>query len=407
MRRSTVWTYRNCGRIAATTAIIAIVACVDWSRSTKPAESSSQSDYVATGVLFSAVWWPTAAGAEFGGSASVPVELSAKQGVVNLTKSGPASTKPNVEAAQRLHRSFNTSALLSGNGSGPASPARIVGRAPGLKLAVKARYVSAQKVNGKSIRVAFVEDAGSPSGQPPRASLVFVNGKLAAVREAQYARRSGQWRAVRTRTTMLDSTGKSVMMSETDASGLEYHGGVEQVGRAIGIRDRAGRALSAVIRLAQPDVLEAATMQGWGSCILEEIALAVALERAYSAWLAVESAQNARTIAQSNLETAQTNCQTPTEACLDAVERAQLALDNAQIALERAEYDFYAADALAGVAGYNLWKCYNRPAPTTGTGGGRTGPGQCEEWCEYTIYMDGDGNVVDVVENYCWCEYET
>jgi hypothetical protein len=405
MWRSTAWTYRNFGRIAATTATIAIVACVDWSQSTKPAESPSDSDFVATGALFSAVWSPTAAGAELRASGSVPVELSVKPGVVNITQRGTVSRKRDIEAAQRLRGNFSSSALLWGD----ASIARKrSGGATGLtKLAVRTRTVSQRQVDGKTIRVAVVEDAATRLGQPPRASLFFIDGRLAAIRESQYARRSGALRLARTRTTLLDSKGKSVRVSETDYSGLQYRSGVAQLDRATGIRDRVGRALSSVIRLAQPDVLEAAAVQGWGGCITQEILLASAVANAYSAWLGVESAENARTIAASALASAEAACVTPTEACLAAVERAQLGLVNADIAVERAWIAFWVADAAVVVASYNFWQCYNRPAPrpeTKGGGDDSGGGGHWEEWCEYWVYTDEYGNEW-WEEDHCWMEY--
>jgi hypothetical protein len=48
------------------------------------------------------------------------------------------------------------------------------------------------------------------------------------------------------------------------------------------------------------------------------------------------------------------------------------------------------------------------PDQQTGLGGG--GEGACveneEEWCQWTIWYNGDGEVVDVEEDYCWCQEE-
>jgi hypothetical protein len=397
------------GRIVVVTLGVAMIACVDWPASPRAVPETSTSDFVAAGMVFNALWQPTPAGLAFRGSASVSLDLSAKHGVITTSTGTATPSAPDTLAAEALRR------LIDSETRGSSRPLFSLGGGPTASrlpdVVLKARYVKAQKVDGKDVRLAFAPDPDTHSGRPPRAALTFVNGRIAAVMEIQYAKNGGVWRPVHVRTTLLDNSGKAILVSDENASQLSYTPNTSSLG-ALDVAGAPRNLAARVTRLFRPDALYAAARPAEEEACWEKAAMAAAANFAVlGAGAKVVAAQAARDIAAAALSTAWGTCAEAPVACVAAIAAASIGLEAAEAALGSAYYTLAAATTAAAAADASLEQCLNnlwKPKPEDRTYEGRSHDedADCAEWCQWTVHYEDDGSSW-VSTDYCWCEDQT
>jgi hypothetical protein len=395
--------WRAASGLAAAVVSVGAVACSDWTAPRMDRTGTSfQSDYIAAGSVFNAIWMPGPKGLELKGSASGAVELSSTNRIIHTSAGAIAPIAVDVGAARLLRTSMSAD-FQTGNSV-------IVGGVP--RVTLKARTVARQRIGDNDVRVAFVPDAEAYSGRPPKAILIFVNDRVSAIMESQYARRGGSWRPTRTRTTMLDTTGKVSLVSDTDLGGLSFQSGVAQSTTTRNLRERFARAIPNLVRMVQPDVLNAATVDDIGlPCAYEAAAVASAGFWVVAAASGIILAQAGVDAAALAFDAAMLACETiPT--CLAAYTAAVAVEKLAQTALTSANSNVVAAGIAAAAAGTalttcmdNLWKPKKPDETYSGinAGGASTGGGG-EEWCQWTVSFDDYGDIFSVTTDFCWVQ---
>ena len=184
------------------------------------------------------------------------------------------------------------------------------------------------------------------------AVMTWVNGRAIAQHSFTYARDGKKWRAVRSRSTLFDASGKASLVTDNDLSGVGPQNASSDVG-ALPLLKQGVRALANRLgRLASPDVLYAATTDDGSGCLMAGILLTAA---------GLDEVAAAAAVAGAFL-----TCATPAApACIPAMIGAQAWLAAADIAL--------------GIAIANYYTC-THPTPITRTvtaDGGGGGPSSC------------------------------
>ncbi|MEP6732805.1 MAG: hypothetical protein ABJE10_19325 [bacterium] len=369
------------------------------------------SEYVAAGSVFNTLWMPSPSGMQFRNSVTSQMSISTNHGKVSVIQGEVTSKGPDAIAATALR-----SSISMGSSIAVAGQAALFSKTPSALGAVsqtmRARNASIRKIGDKTIRVAFVPDP-EVKGRP-KAVLIFVNNRISAVMESQYIRRGRHWIPTMTRTTGLDSTGKLMLITDSDTRGLVAQSDLSQVNRSGGLRG----VLPAMVRLVQPDVLYAATTMEeddgtW--CLGEALAVASAGLWVASAVGGVALAEAGVAAADAAMVAALAAC-TTIVACAAALAAGLAAEALAATALTSAQLNLAAASTAEASAVAFLATCIenhrNPPKPpdqtTTGSngggGGGSEGGGCAEEWCQWTIHFDYSGNIESVTTDYCWCE---
>jgi hypothetical protein len=394
-------------QVGIITAAVGVVACTDWGASAPITGVKPVSELVATGQLYNTIWQPSA-GFASGRSFSFPVAVTSKEGVVLAEPSGPLLPDENRSSALALHNSFVPSTAMSGIRSSSPSAGLMVAQGRVSKISIKARTVLNTTVDGKRIRLARSPDDDRASGRPSKATVIYQNDRIAAILEFKYTKQSGAWRVSHTSATLIDSAGKVAFVLEQDASGLSYGGRGSDLGVVGEIRAGLGRAVFLATKMVQPDVLYAAP-PGSAFCLLEWAAAGAAAAAVVGAEANLAAAELAAVAAAAGAVVAAATCLAQPELCPALAAGAAAATASAAAWVESAWVLLGGAVVASGIAEAALAACVlPHPESEAGPSGGGSEGGNCpsgeEEWCEWTIWRDGGGNVVDVVLNSCWCQ---
>lgn len=404
-------------RIAIVTGAITLFACTDLTRSpTAPAANGkhSVSDFVAAGMVYNTIWQPGPTGLVLRGATLVPLQVSSKNGVVTTTLTGTPTRDSSLGTAQGLKVE-----MTAARGTIPGVPANLSPRASGTlgkiaKSSLMAKTIARRTIDGTAIRIAASPDDDKASGRPPKAMVVWKDNRVAAILEFTFARSGGVWRAVKTRTTFLDSAGHVSLVSDQDATGLSDQS-VASSGSSALNRGDSGHPFRALARLALPDMLYAAAIDDSSDavlCLSELEAVAITALVVVSAGANVVAANAAQLGADAAYAAALASCVDAPTTCYIAIGLAVTAQISAAAWVLSANTGLAAAIAAAGIATTALGTCLinsRKPDTQTGPSGGGGGESGCqggqEEWCEYTVWYNGYGDVVGVDQDGCWCQW--
>jgi hypothetical protein len=346
--------------------------------------------------MYNALFVPSATGLQLARSSSAGLELRVKAGVAQATV-GNFDDTPR-EASAKRHDAGDF--MMSGAGANTRS-----------NLTFKTRRLATHSVGGKRISLAIVPDEDVRSRRPPKAMVILVNDRIAAISEYRYARKAGAWRAIRSRTTFLDTAGTVTLAVDNDLSQLTYRRDDSRLGAVPGLKKAAGALRTGLTRLALPDALYAATPRANNeeACWEESLAVVGANALFLAAGVAVVAARNAVAAAATALVTATGLCMADPATC-PAVPAAAAALTAAQLGETKAWAQLGAASTAVIGANSALAACLwpsdpsepTDPGGGSGGGGGGGGDAECDEWCQWTVSFSGDR--LNVTTDYCWCE---
>jgi hypothetical protein len=290
---------------------------------------NAKSEVRASGVWASSVWKPGATDLQYVASATGVVDVvlgahtfSAHQNDTRAVALGPIEV-------ESLRRSLQSSLLASSDpGLGSTHSVNARGPAVSITQAFKTRSLRLKGTGGDNLRLEFI-DHPLGGGRPPLAVMIYRNERPVMLNEYTYVRDGKGWRAIRSRSSILDANGKVSLISEQDLSRIRQGGATATVGSARWFRQGIGSGGALLARLVQPDALYADVIPIDDGCTNELLAL-------------VEATANEAALAIA-LGLAIGSCATPlSELCLLLIAGAQAALAAADIALGRAIADYYA-----------------------------------------------------------------
>lgn len=335
-------------------ALVAAAACSDSAqRFTAPATFNATS-----GIWRSTIWQPTSNGMKYVGTREGTYRIdnngrtiadSGRDVSLNAAAIAAAAAKMETEAVlNRFSKQGGTAAMRVGDDNAMLRPELRNGRT--IRLGTR---------DGKEYALQLAPH--SASGAPPSASIITVNGKAVAYRDAQYSNVRGRWRVRHNTSTLLDSTANAKLVVDTDY-------GVSALSAAVAsnaLRVAARVVGDALVTLVQPNALHATTLDDSAYACQAELETVL---KATVAWTAAGGA----------LAGATALCATTIVAC-------------ASVPFLTAA--FYLADIALGSAIGNHLACminYWRSLPSSGSGGGNSSGGsQCTVIDWYISYDSG------------------
>jgi hypothetical protein len=408
--------FRRIGILATAFGLAAAYACSDLTGTNAPRSSTKTSDFVASGTIYNTLWRRDTSGLVFSGGMAMPLMLSRTAGAIKASSAAGVQISRDTAPARALFEEMTANRTLGRNASAARQSDAAASRVFIPRAILRAKTVVKRKVDGKEIRVAFVPDDDKSSGRPPKASMVLADGRIASVTEFVYGKRSGAWRALKTRTTTFDDKGRALLVEDSDLSGLNYAMAATSVGSATASPNRASKVLLAVSRLFRPDELFAAGVEDddESRCWYEALQVALTAAAVVGAEANLAAAEASLLAARLALDAAFASCIESPETCLAAIAIASASVAAAESWVTSGWIGVSTAVAAASAATVALGVCLFPPKKPdevqtgpSGGGGGGEGGGDCEEWCQWTITFDWDGNVESITTDYCWCEYAT
>ena len=382
-----------------------VFACSDVTDVASPAVSQPQTstNLVAEGSVYSAYWKPENGRLSFKGAVSVPVRILSKKGVEVASARGAGVGNSDAVFAEQLQHELSAFDLRT---AGPIAAYAIKGGVKVTKSSMRFKSMVTKDVDGKTIKVAYAFDGDRKNGRPPKAIMIWENGRPVAIIQSRYAKIRDSWRATKARTLLLDGSGKVVSVLDQNQT-VGTHTRASSTSSIFGrVLEGSGEALRLVANAVRPDVLYAAgTSEEQLGCWEEALAVALTAGAVALAAFGVTVAEAGVVAAHAALGVAIAACPGLTVACLPSVVAAELAVIAADKALMLAIGGLTSAIIAAQAAAAVLTACL---IPDTQIGPGGGGEDACEgddeEWCQWTVWTNGDGEVVSVEEDFCWCQ---
>jgi trimeric autotransporter adhesin len=414
----------NLGRsvlsVVALVVIGTVAACSDRAARLPTAPTVQQVE--ATASVFNALWRPGDQGTVLLGAVTTDLRGSGTDVQGGGRAPSALLSSSDTATAFRLRSEINQNSRLipgrasskgplysvaPGNvaGAGPASASAANGHGQLSRITLRARTFRSRTADGKHIGLAVIADTGR-DGRPPMATLVFVENRLAAMTEHQYAKAGGNWRHVRSRTTFFDNDGHVGLVSENrdnpgESTAMGIRGSADKSTRTL-----AMRALSGLLQLVGPDALNAATVTRRADdagCWAEAAAAALAAAAVVGQGLVVTAAAAAVAAADAAYAAAIVTCPEDPIGCLVVVAAAQAAQAAAAAGLAAAQAQLAIAIAASAAADAVLWACLNKPATSTTTDGSSGGSGGGGDlYCDVTTWYDASGDIVEVDYENCY-----
>jgi len=366
-------------------ALVAGVACQDMA--TAPRSSPARPSSFDVGPsTYGALWALTDAGFVLRHTVTpagpVPPDAvdSARAGALRATFQGFAST----------HTLMSSSAPGSASGIGQANGANQART----RRAMRMTRLSLGKVDNKALMLGLVPGEGEDA--PLAAIVISSDNQVSAMIQLQHTRRAnGKWRLAQSRTTIFNKDRKAVAALDQSYGDPEFSSAL-----------RAGSVdlMKRFASLALPDALYAAEVDDEADCPVEYKAVLAASGVATLAGANVARAMALEAAAVGWLATALATCSETGITCA-IIPAAETLAAAATAAVYNASVVLAGAIATLGIATEALSACVWakqpkwRPAGTGGGGGGSGGGGGGGggSWdCEYYVYVDNFGNVLEV-----------
>lgn len=333
-------------------------------------------DIFASGTWTSSLWKPEGAGFRHVSSISGWAEVGAKSGKVSVQNSAVREMPLGPVQIESLRSALRSSVVEGGELVTDNKSLKEPAPKGALVRQFKTRSQSLTGPAGENLRLEFV-DHPLGSGRPPLAVMIFQDEKPVVFNEFTYERSGTGWRAVRSRSNILDADGKVSLVADQDLSRVGRRGrSVGDAGLTPWLRQGLGSAATQFAKLVQPDALYA------GPTASAELDAPCAKEMMNAVVASI-----AHAAAVLGVATAYASCVELGSACKPLIWGAQALLVAADIALGVAVGELVACEGRAAEPG-------PVPPPSSGGGGSGGGGGGGTLLCTTTsTYYSWDGGV--------------